>query len=105
MSTGAHARIDHDIARQLSAALDALQQQQPRKRASLSRAEFIRQNAKMIRALIARGFSVSEIGDALRAVEPTLSDMVIKANLRSARRASGNAPIARDTPKRDVPPS
>ena len=99
MTTKANARIDHDTARQLSAALDALQQQQPRRRGSLSRAEFVREHAKLIRALIARGFSVSQIGDALRVVEPTLSDAVIKTNARSPRRVAGSASTARDTLK------
>ncbi len=99
MTTRANARIDHDTARQLSAALEHLQQQQPKRRESVSRAEFVREHAKLIRALIARGFSVSEIGEALRAVEPTLSDAVIKANARSARRVAGSASTARDTRK------
>lgn len=93
MASNAHTRIDGDTARRLSTALEALQQQQPRRPESVSRAEFVRDNAKVIRSLMARGFSVNEIGEALRAVEPTLSDAVIKANVRSARRIGASSSL------------
>lgn len=94
MTANAHGRIDGETARRLATALEALQQQQPRRPESLSRAEFVRKHAKLIRALMARGFSVNEIGETLRTVEPTLSDAVIKANMRSTRRAEARPPSA-----------
>ena len=94
MTTSTRTRIASETARRLVETLEALQQQQPKQHSTLSRAEFVRQHAKTIRQLIARGFSVSEIGAALRVVEPTLSDAVIKANVRPARRTAASSHVS-----------
>ena len=97
MTTSTRTRIASETASRLVETLEALQQQQPKQHSTLSRAEFVRQHAKTIRQLIVRGFSLGEIGEALRAVEPTLSDTVIKANLRSPRRTVARSHVSSAT--------
>ncbi len=98
MTKSARSRINDEAARRMSDVLDALRKQQPTNRPEITTAEFLRRHAEQIRALIQKGFSVHEIGDALRKLTPAITDGGIKTNIRPSRLAAANSSV--DKPKR-----
>ena len=98
MTKSSRSRINDETARRMSDVLDALQKRPPTNRPEITTAEFLRRNAEPIRALVQKGYSVHEIGDALRELTPAITDGGIKTNIRPSRAAGASSPVKK--PKR-----